>query len=258
MKPSIRSALAVLALAVVTAVASTPAAFATTSSRPKGADGLPVFGPGKQYHPVINPADFSPEVDNPWFPLPAGRTLVYSGTKDGKAAVNVFAITAKTQVIAGVTTRVIEDRLFLDGMLEERTRDYYAQDKAGNVWYFGEDTATLDEHGNVTSTDGSFHAGVDGAEAGVFMQAEPETGRRFRQEWYRGHAEDQFKVLSLAAPVSVPYGSFPNALLTRETTRLERDVVDHKHYVRGIGEVEELAVRGPLEKLQLVDVITTV
>jgi hypothetical protein len=150
----------------------------------------------------------------------------------------------------------VEDRLYLENALEERTSDYYAQDRCGNVWYFGEDTATLDPQGHVISTDGSFHAGVDGAQPGVFMQAHPRVGRRFRQEWYQGHAEDTFKVLSLAAPVRVPYGSFQRALRTEETTALEPEVVDNKYFVRGIGQVEELSVKGPLERLSLIEIIS--
>ena len=256
MKPAIRP-FAVVLVCVLSGVAVAPSAVASGSGQGAAVDGLPVFGPGRFYRPAINPADFSPNVDNPWFPLPVGTTYVYAGTKDGKTAIDVTVPSANTQVVDGVTTRVVEDRLYLDGRLEERTRDYYAQDKAGNVWYFGEDTATLDPHGHVTSTDGSFHAGVDGAQPGVFMQATPEVGRRFRQEWFPGHAEDTYKALNLAASVSVPYGSFANALQTRETTALEPGVVDNKYYVRGTGEVEELAVRGPLEKLTLVDVIVS-
>ena len=87
------------------------------------------------------------------------------------------------------------------------------------------------------------------------MQAHPKVGRRFRQEWYQGHAEDVFKVLGRAAPVTVPYGSFRHALRTEETTALEPDVVDNKYYVKGIGEVAELSVRGPREGLRLVEII---
>jgi hypothetical protein len=217
---------------------------------------LPTFGPGQQYHPPIKPSNFSATVDNPLFLLKPGRTLVYTGTKDGKKALNIFATTSRTRVIAGVTTRVVEDRLYLDDVLEERTSDYYAQDRCGNVWYFGEDTAKLDAQGHVLDTEGSFHAGVDGAQPGVFMQANPEVGREFRQEWYAGHAEDTFSVLSLSAPITVPAGSFDHALKTRETTELEPDVVDNKYFVRGIGEVEEVSVRGPVEKLVLVEVIS--
>lgn len=216
---------------------------------------LPVFGPGTDYHPQIKPSDFSPSVTNPLFPLRPGRTLVYEGTKDGRHARDTFLATSRTQVIDGVTTRVVEDRLYLNKVLEERTSDYYAQDRCGNVWYFGEDTATLDRKGNVVDTEGSFRAGVDGAQPGVFMQADPELGRWFRQEWYQGHAEDTFRVINLSTPVTVPYGRFPDALQTEERTALEPDVLDNKYYVSGIGEVEEVAVQGPVEKLELVDVI---
>ena len=244
-----RVALGVLALALSGAALAAPAIAAPSCP-------LPVFGPGRDYHPAIIPASFSATVDNPLFPLTPGTTLVYAGTKDGMKALDLFANTSRTVLIDGVTTRVVEDRLYLNNLLEERTHDYYAQDGCGNVWYFGEDTATLDQHGNVISTEGSFRAGVDGAQPGVFMQAQPTVGSRFRQEWYAGHAEDVFSVLSLSAPVTVPAGSFPHALRTKETTDLEPAVVDNKYYVAGIGEVKEIAVKGPLEKLELVEVIS--
>jgi hypothetical protein len=217
---------------------------------------LPRFGPGRNYHPHIDPANFSPNVTNKLFPLTPGKTLVYTGTKDRKKALNLVATTSRTKKIDGVTTRVVEDRLYLGNVLEERTSDYYAQDRCGNVWYFGEDTAELDRHGHVVSTEGSFHAGVDGAQPGVFIQAHPQLGRRFRQEWYQGHAEDVFKVIDLSAPVTVPNGSLRHALRTAETTALEPGVLDNKYFVRGIGEVAELAVKGPREELKLVEVIS--
>jgi hypothetical protein len=141
-----------------------------------------------------------------------------------------------TKVVAGVRTRVVEDRLYLNNVLHERTSDYYAQDRCGNVWYFGEDTAELDSRGRVVSTEGSFHAGVKGAQPGVFMQAQPQLGRKFRQEWYRGHAEDVFWVLNRRASVTVPFGTFRSALRTAETTALEPAVLDNKYYVKGIGQ----------------------
>ena len=243
-------------LGAVTAVVALLGASASTAAAGGAPCALPKFGPGPAYHPTIKPTDFAASVTNPYFPLTPGRTLVYSGTKDGKKALNIFATTSRTRVIDGVTTRVVEDRLYLDNVLEERTSDYYAQDRCGNVWYFGEDTATLDEQGHVISTDGSFHAGVGGAEPGVFMQAHPQVGRQFRQEWFQGHAEDTFKVLSLSAPVTVPYKTFNDALKTQETTALEPAVVDNKYFVKGIGEVEEVAVKGPLEKLELIEIIS--
>jgi hypothetical protein len=217
---------------------------------------LPRFGPGASYHPHIDPADFSPNVTNPWFPLTPGRTLVYTGTKDGRPALDLFAATRRTKLIGGVRTRVVEDRLYLANVLHERTSDYYAQDRCGNVWYFGEDTAELDRHGKVVSTEGTWHFGVDGAQPGVFMQAHPQLGRQFRQEWYRGHAEDVFKVIDRNAAVTVPAGTFGHALRTAEWTALEPDVLDNKFYIRGIGEVAEVSVKGPREALRLVEVIS--
>ncbi|MFL6192442.1 MAG: hypothetical protein ACJ75E_21845 [Actinomycetes bacterium] len=240
------AALAAAALGVV------PAPAAATGS----ACHLPKFGPGRSYHPHINPADFSPNVTNRYFPLTPGRTLVSTGTKDGKKALDLFAATSRTRVIAGVRTRVVEDRLYLSNVLEERTSDYYAQDRCGNVWYFGEDTATLDRKGKVVDTEGTWHAGVDGAQPGVFMQAHPQLGRRFRQEWYQGHAEDVFKVIDRSAAVTVPYGRFRHALRTAEWTALEPEVLDNKLYVAGIGQVAEVSVKGPREGLRLVEIIS--
>jgi hypothetical protein len=245
-------------LAAPVAVAAIFVAVAPTTASAHGTAScqLPRFGPGKDYHPTIDPKRFSPEVDNPFFPQVVGRTLVYTGVKDGKKALDIVQPTSRTRTIDGVKTRVVEDRLYLDNVLEERTSDYYAQDRCGNVWYFGEDTAELDTHGKVISTEGSFHAGIGGAEPGVFMQAHPQVGRKFRQEWFEGQAEDVFWVLEKSASVSVPFGSFRHALRTAENTRLEPDVLDNKYYVKGTGEVAELSVKGPPESLRLVEVIS--
>ena len=216
---------------------------------------LPVFGPGSQYHPRFRPSHHTADVTNPWFPLKPGRTLVSTGVKDGQKALDLFVTTSRTKVIAGVRTRVVEDRLYLNNVLEERTSDYYAQDRCGNVWYFGEDTAELNARGQVVSTEGSFDAGVDGAQPGVFMQAHPQLGRKFRQEWYAGHAEDVFWLIGRNTTVTVPLGTFRHALRTAETTALEPDVLDNKYYVRGIGQVAELSVTGPTEGLRLVEII---
>ena len=244
---------AVSALAIGSALWITPA---TADAWGRHQCPLPVFGPGAQYHPKIDPKLFGPHVDNPLFPLVVGRTMVYTGIKDEQKALDVVVASARTRVVDGVRTRVVEDRLYLNNVLAERTSDYYAQDRCGNVWYFGEDTAELDSHGRVLSTEGSFHAGVDGAQPGVFMQAHPQEGRKFRQEWYRGQAEDVFWVLDKSAKVTVPYGRFHHALRTAETTRLEPDVLDNKYYVRGIGEVAELSIKGPRESLSLVEIIS--
>jgi len=217
---------------------------------------LPVFGPGSNYHPAFAASRSSAEVTNPFFPLVPGRTLVYTGVKDGKKALDLVAVTMRTRAIDGAVTRVVEDRLYLNNVLEERTSDYYAQDRCGNVWYFGEDTATLDAQGNVVETSGSFHAGTAGAQPGVFMQAHPVLHRHFRQEWAAGQAEDTFSVVRLSSPETVRYGTFRHALRTQETTALEPGIVDEKEYVRGIGEIVEKSVHGPTEVLTLVEIIS--
>jgi hypothetical protein len=243
-------------LAAVAACAAAAVTIPTVAHAGGGAAcPLPVYGPGSSYHPVIQPSEFTANVTNPWFPLRPGTTYLYTGTKDGKKALDTFQVSRDTKKIDGVVTRVVNDRLFLDDVLEERTSDYYAQDRCGNVWYFGEDTATLDRNGNVTDRSGSFHAGVGGAQPGVFMQHDPQIGRWFRQEWSQGQAEDKYRALSTSASVAVRYGSFHNALRTEEKTALEPGVTDNKYYVRGVGEVEEVAVQGGTEKLQLVDVL---
>ncbi len=210
--------------------------------------------PSSSTAPSIDPANFADKIDNPWFPLHPGTTLTYHGTKDNKRAVDTYTVTSRTQVIAGVTCVVVDDRLTLDGVLAEKTTDYYVQDRTGNVWYFGEDTAELDANGHTTSTEGTWHAGVDGAVPGIFMEANPTVGHALAQELYKGHAEDHFEVVSLSTPIKVPYGTFAAALRTKEWTPLEPDVLDNKYYIRGIGEVKEVAVKGPVEELVLVSV----
>jgi|SRR5689334_984242 hypothetical protein len=201
-----------------------------------------------------NPGDFVARVDNPWFPLLPGTTFVYRGVKDGKTARDVVTVTHATRTIQGVRSTAVADRLYLAGRLEERTTDWYAQDRRGNVWYFGEATAELDRAGQVTSTEGSWLAGRNGAKAGIYMTARPTVGQSRLQEYYKGHAEDHFAVVSLRARVSVPYTTSNRALLTKEWTPLEPGTLDHKYYVRGIGNVKEVTVKGPLERSELVSV----
>jgi hypothetical protein len=203
--------------------------------------------------PQLPPPDaFASRITNQWFPLTPGKVLEYRGEKDGKPAHDVLRVTRRHRTILGIRARVIDDRLYLNGRLAERTTDWYAQDKGGNVWYLGESTATLDRHGRTISTDGSWRAGVAGARAGIYMPAHPVPGATGRQEYYKGHAEDQFKVLRLHARVQTPAVSSNQALLTQETTRLEPGTVDHKLYVRGVGTALEQAVKGGSERLVLV------
>jgi hypothetical protein len=195
---------------------------------------------------------FARRIDNPWLPFKPGTVWVYRGAKDGKEARDVVRVTSATRVIDGVRCTPVSDRLYLAGKLAERTTDWYAQDSRGNVWYYGEATAELDAKGRVKSTEGSWRAGVDGAKAGIVMPAHPRVGYSARQEYYKGHAEDHFQVLSVSSFVRVPYVTSKRALLTKEWTPLEPDVLDHKVYVRGIGMVKEQEVKGGDERSVLV------
>jgi hypothetical protein len=183
-------------------------------------------------------------VTNIWFPLARGSVYVYDGQKDGKQARDVMTVTRKIKTIAGIRAAVVADRLLLNGVLAERTTDWYAQDRQGTVWYLGEKTAELNAKGKVTSTEGSFLSGREGAKGGIFMPAHPAVGQSFRQESFQGQAEDRFRILNMATSISTPAASSQNAMLTKETTPLEPKVVDHKYYVQGIGTVKEQQVAG--------------
>ena len=200
------------------------------------------------------PSDFAARVDNPWFPLRPGTTYVYRGVKDGHSSREVLSVTHTTTRIAGVPCVVVRDRLYLRGRLRERTTDWYSQDRQGNVWYFGEVTAELDRRGRVRSAEGTWRAGRNGAQAGIYIPAHPRPGQAGRQEFSKGQAEDHFQIVSLRAAIQVPYVSSKKALLTKEWTPLEPGVLDHKFYVRGIGTVLEQTVKGGDERNALVAV----
>lgn len=208
--------------------------------------------------PLPAPSEFVPRVDNQWFPLPPGKTYDYRGRKDGARTHDHVAVFAATKTIQGIRATVVSDKLYeSEGRrwrIEERTRDWYAQDRRGNVWYLGENTAEIGPGGGVVSREGSWQAGVDGARAGIFMPAHPRRGQTGIQEMLKGEAEDHFRVLSLSARVTTPAASSRHALLTREWTPLEPGVVDHKLYVKGFGTVLEETVKGGEEVNELVEV----
>jgi hypothetical protein len=208
---------------------------------------------GSGYEPVLNPASFTTTIDNPYFPLPVGRTWVYRGIKDGQTQEDRVTVTSQTKVVAeGITARVVTDVATHDGTLLEKTADWYAQDSAGNVWYLGEDTAAYLPNGKI-DTSGSWEAGVHDAEPGLVMEADPQIPDAYRQE-FANQAEDTAWVVDRAGSVTVPYGTFKNALTTLEATRLEPGAYDRKVYAPGIGIVREEALTGPAEYAELVSV----
>ena len=183
----------------------------------------------KPYNPTIIPADFSVTIDNPYFSLSPGTTFVYKSKSDKGVEINKVIMTSKTRKVMGVTTRVVWDKVWLNDKLIEETYDWFAQDKGGNVWYFGEDSREY-EDGKIVSTKGSWKAGSNGAMPGIIMKAEPQLGESYRQEYYKGEAEDMVEVVSLNESVVVPHGSFEGCIKTKDWSPLGPDVVEYKYY----------------------------
>jgi hypothetical protein len=197
--------------------------------------------------------DFVARIDHPFFPLKPGTTFTFAGQAEGKPRKVTVFVTHKTKMILGVRATVVLDQVLVDGRPEEKTWDWYGQDKRGNVWYLGEDSFDY-VNGSWKRSDGSWRAGVDGAKAGLIMKAHPHVGDVYRQEYYAGHAEDMAKVIARDKTVAVPYGSSKHALVTSEWTPLEKGVLEQKYYVRGVGNVRTVMVRGGREEERLVSV----
>lgn len=208
------------------------------------------------YNPKIIPDDFVSEINNKFFTLVLGTTFIYEGeTEDGMEHTEMH-VTNNAKVVLGVDTVEVWDRVWLDGELIEETLDWYAQDKSGNVWYFGEDSKEY-ESGTVISTKGSWEAGVDGAKPGIIMQAEPKIDQSYRQEYYQNIAEDMAQVVSIDESVTVPYGSFTGCLKTRDWNPLEPGKDEHKYYCPDIGGVVLEVGIADGEKVELIDVRTS-
>jgi hypothetical protein len=206
---------------------------------------------GQTYEPTIDAATFVDAVDNPFFPLVPGTVYTFEGSGEHV----VVTVTHDTKEILGITTTVVHDQVTVDGAVTEDTTDWYAQDAAGNVWYMGEQTAEY-ENGVVTSTEGTWEAGMDGAQPGIVMLADPQVGDTYRQEWYEGQAEDLAKVFALDGSAEVPAGSYTGVIVTEEWTPLSPDVIEHKSYARGIGVVYEEQTQGGAATLSLIGIQT--
>jgi hypothetical protein len=201
----------------------------------------------------FNASNFVSVITNRYNPMIPGTIFHYrSQTRDG-VETSEFRITRNTKKILGVTATVVHDRVFLDGELTEDTFDWFAQDAQGNVWYLGEDSKEID-HGQVVSTEGSWEAGVNGAQPGIIMLAQPQTGLAYRQEFAAGVAEDNAKVLSLKAAVDVPFRSFDGCLRTLEWTPLDPGAREHKFYCPGVGLVLTAQPKGGNIKDELVSI----
>jgi hypothetical protein len=208
---------------------------------------------GTTYAPVLDPGNFVSVIDNPYFPLPVGRTLVYQGVRDGQTQTDTVTVTDQKKLILGIQTTVVDDVATHGSTVLEKTLDFYAQDKQGNVWYLGEDTTAFLPNGK-TDTSGSFVAGVNGAQPGIIMEADPQIPDAYRQECAAGEAEDTAWVVNTTGSVSITYGKVRNVLSTLEATRIEPGAYDEKVYGPGIGIVREQALTGTSEFAQLVSV----
>ena len=238
-------------LALLAAVAAS-AVGATAGAKSRASTACPL--PAGTQRVNLDPADFTTRITNPWWPMRPGSRWVYRETdSEGTRQRVVVTVATRTKRIAnGVRARVVHDVATEDGAPVEVIDDWYAQDRCGNVWYLGEATREY-ANGRVVSTEGSFEAGVDGAEAGVIMPARPRAGMRYRQEHYAGHAEDRARVVGLRERVEVPFGYFRSGrvLMTREENPLESRVLEYKFYARGLGPVLAVSVSGGSDREEL-------
>lgn len=207
------------------------------------------------YSPAIDPAKFSTTIDNPYFPLVPGTTFIYEGqTAQGFEHVE-FAVTHNTKVILGVTCVEVRDTSTVGGELTEDTLDWFTQDQAGNVWYFGENAKQL-AGGLIVGLEGSWMGGIDGAEPGIVMEAHPTIGDFYRQEFLLNDAEDMAEVVSLTESVTIPLrvAPFDNCLKTEETSPLEPDALENKFYAPGVGNLLTIDLATG-EKSELVQIV---
>ncbi len=210
----------------------------------------PIRGP---YSPSIDPANFVAAIDNPFWPLRPGTGFHYRGMRGKISQTDVELVTHQTERILGIRCTVVLDVVSERRRPIERTLDFYAQDKQGNVWYLGEDSFELKQGRFVKASD-SWRSGVNGAKPGIIMPAKPQPGDSYRQEYYPpGEALDQARVLGYRGPVNVPYGTFKRSLVTSEFSPLEPQT-EEKYYVAGLGEILERVVKGHHEEFQLVSV----
>jgi hypothetical protein len=208
---------------------------------------------GAGYSVDIDPANFVDRIDNPYFPLEPGTVFRLRGATEEGIEHETVRVTDRTRMVMGVRTTVVEDVMRTDGEISESTHDWYAQDREGNVWYFGEDTAEY-KNGRVLNRHGSWEAGADGALPGIIMSAEPHVTDSYRQEFYEGEAEDMFWVVATGETRSVPLGRFDDTLRVIEWTPLEPGIVVEKTYAPGVGLLSERALSGGRENVRLIEV----
>ncbi len=208
-------------------------------------------GDGGNYQSDLGPSDFVEVIDNPLLPFTPGSKWFYESTgEDEVERIEVTVLDDKRDVM-GITATIVRDTVTVDGELVEDTYDWYAQDEAGNVWYLGEDTAEY-ENGEIVSTAGAWEAGVDGALPGIAMEAFPEVGDKYRQEYYQGEAEDMAEVVRVGAAEEVAGLFFENLTVIEEWTPLSPEIVEEKYYTAAVGLVLETTVAGGSGRIELI------
>jgi hypothetical protein len=260
------AALAFCLAAAGCAADRTPAPAATSTAQPSAtvAATSPSTGtPTASHLPVgseavpLDPADFSADITHPLWPMkPLTRWIYREIETDGTVTDGVVIATTKTQKLAsGITGRVVRDTARQGGKIVEDTIDWYAQDSAGNVWYLGEQTAEF-ENGKIVSRHGSWEGGAKGAQPGIMLPAQPQVGQHYRQEYLKGEAEDKAVVLATDELVQVPAGRYRHALLTKDTSTIEPNVVEYKLYARGAGPALALSISDGSSREELVKIDT--
>jgi hypothetical protein len=205
------------------------------------------------YSPAIDPTNFVQIIDNRFWPLTPGTGYRYKGVRGSTPQLDDEVVLHRTKQILGVPCTVVRDTVSEGGRTVERTFDWYAQDRQGNVWYMGEDSLEL-KNGHMVKASDSWESGINGAKPGIVMPGSPQPGDAYRQEYYPpGKALDQARVLRLDGSLTVPYGTFTHVLVTSERSPLEPQT-EQKYYAHGLGEVAERVVRGHHEEFQLVRV----
>ncbi len=193
----------------------------------------------EKHNPVVDPANFVAGISNPLLPFEVGRTWTYELEEDGETEVIVISVLSDTRTILGVECTIVRDTVTVDGELLEDTFDWYAQDKDGNVWYFGEISINYVD-GELNNLDGSWEAGVGGATPGIVMFADPVVGTTYRQEFFFGDAEDVATIISTTEEVTIGLGSFSDCVQTEDFTPLDPSVSEYKYYAPGVGLVLEV------------------
>jgi hypothetical protein len=231
--------------------ASTGGAGTETGASPSP---TPAVDPGDRgnYQPDLDPANFVDVVDNPYLSFKPGMRWVYEGESEGEAERTEIVVTTERREIQGISATVVRDTVSAAGRVAEDTYDWYAQDKDGNVWYLGEDTTAYEE-GGTTSKEGSWEYGVDGALPGIVMLANPTVGDSYRQEYYKGHAEDVAEVVKVGETKKIDIGEYTAVVVTEDWNPLDPEIIENKYFAPGVGLIFAEHTAGPAESEELVE-----